>query len=121
MKINDLLLNSYSRKRLVFVIYYLLQIKKEMSAMSRGKSHFQSKWLEGSDSNGDQISSYMTKNSEFSVKCSFCSKMINTDNAGKSAIVRHYQSKGHRNIANLRAGRSSSQMILSLGRYFNSK
>lgn len=65
------------------------------SKMKRGKNHFQDKWLKEIDPNGDLYNSYMSKDSEYSVKCNWCKVILSFHNCGLAALKRHALSKSH--------------------------
>ena len=77
-----------------------------------GKYIFKDCWLDGTVDNGDNVRSYITKVGNYSVKCTWCSLTIQTDNAGRSGIVKHYKSKGHKRIAEAKSGRIRGQLLL---------
>ena len=58
-------------------------------------------WLEGTDANGDIIGLYLEKVTDFSVKCTWCAKVLQIDNAGIAVIARHCRSKNHVEMANV--------------------
>ena len=62
----------------------------------RGKNHFNDKWLEDIDTNGNNLKTYMEQHDEFSVWCYLCERAIATDNQGQTAIMRHIKSQKHR-------------------------
>jgi len=61
----------------------------------RGKNHFNDKWLEDIDTNGNNLKTYMEQHDEFSVWCYLCERAIATDNQGQTAIMRHVKSQKH--------------------------
>ena len=78
-----------------------------------GRNHFNQEWLEKTDDNGDKVGSYISKIGEFSVKCEWCKTSISIGNLGFTAIKRHAERKGHKNIADCRMNRSRNQLIFS--------
>ena len=61
----------------------------------RGKNHFNDKWLEDIDTNGNNLKTYMEQHDEFSVWCYLCERAIAIDNQGQTAIMRHVKSQKH--------------------------
>ena len=76
---------------------------------SKGKNHWNDKWVDKTDSNGDKVGSYLEKISEFSVKCKMCVREFGTASMGYSAISRHFQGDEHKRIANLRRNQNNTQ------------
>ena len=77
-----------------------------------GRNSFKDSWLDGVDVNGDSPKSYVVKTSNYTFKCSWCQSWdISVDNNGKAGLIQHFKSKKHRDIANLRSGRKSDQII----------
>ena len=70
-------------------------LKHPNNIIRRGKNHFNEKWLEGTDTNGNNLKTYMEQHDEFSVWCYLCEKAIAIDNQGQSAIMRHIKSQNH--------------------------
>ena len=80
---------------------------------ARGRNHFNAEWLKRKDSNGDLVGDYLIKLGEFSAKCQFCKKDINSiGNMGFGAIRAHYTTNLHKNTADMRQGRGGSQFLL---------
>ena len=80
--------------------------------MSRGQNHFNNKWLDKEDGNGDRVGLYIIKVGEFTAKCNWCKADIAIGNAGYTAIRRHSTSRSHMTIAATRQQRVSSQPVL---------
>ena len=84
---------------------------KKTGNNTRGKNHFNVDWCERLDDNQDLVGEYITKASEFSVKCKWCVLEFSIGDMGWDAIKRHSKSKSHQNIANLRKNRVGSQAV----------
>ena len=80
----------------------------------RGKNHFKDEWLQGNDSNGDRLTLYIQSIGRYNVKCGWCKKDICIENMGRSAIMQHAKSNGHKLVADLRKGRKADQVILAV-------
>ena len=81
--------------------------------MSRkGQNHFNNKWLEKEDGNGDKVGLYIIKSGEYTARCSWCKQDIAIGNTGYTAIRRHSTSRNHTSIAAVRQQRVSHQPVL---------
>jgi len=74
---------------------FVAKDESKLASKSRGKNHFKASWLEKLDANGDKIGTYLEEFSEFSVKCRWCSKVLQIDNLGIALITRHCKSQKH--------------------------
>ena len=63
------------------------------------KVKFNDKWFLEKDSNGNTISEYARRDSDFMVECLWCQRKIDTSGRGKNQILTHAKTKRHRLIA----------------------
>ena len=98
-----------------FIIFLLAQCCNNVYRKEKNWQNFLQGLLAGWGWREWRLTQILRADNRYLFKCSRCqSSDIAVDNNGKAGLVQHFKSKKHKDIANLRSGRVSYQIIFDI-------